>query len=168
MDAGNAPARELAGRAASAAENQAQRALKDNNTPRAVEIYKRLSGLFPDREEYLAKLEAIQKPVPQHLPVPDISGEWSGTTTGGSKQQWTIRGNGTAILRFHVLKLAGQYKGTWTCTSKQERTFEFRWEEGNSDEVTLSSDGQVLEGLHHVTTAGPFNGTYTIHLSRKQ
>lgn len=166
MDPSNQPARDLMARAASAYENQARLAIARNDTAQALEMYRRLFSLFPDRGDYMTQIEALQKPAPAPVPVPDILGVWSGTETAGSHQDWTIRADGTASVRWHALLERGRLTGTWKCTDARQRTFQFEWKGGNSDELTLSTDGSSLDGRHVVVNDGIFNGSRTIHLLR--
>jgi hypothetical protein len=138
-DPENAAALDLEKRAVAAYENEAEFALARKNEKRALEIYQRLFSLYPEKKLYLEKLVNLDT-----TKVPDITGMWYPTHVSG---QTYIGSDGQATYKGYLVFNVG---GKWTCTDPVKRIFTIVWNHGFTDTMTLSADGQKLEGLNNV------------------
>ena len=138
-DPENAAALDLEKRAVTAYENEAEFALARKNEKRALEIYQRLFSLYPEKKQYLDKLVNLDTEK-----VPDITGMWYPTHVSG---QTYIGSDGKVSYKGYLLFNVG---GRWTCTDPIKRIFTIVWNHGFTDTMTLSADGQKLEGLNNV------------------
>jgi uncharacterized caspase-like protein len=139
-DQENAVAFELEKRAVAAYENEAQLALARKNEKRYAEIYQRLFSLYPEKKQYLDKFVNLETKVP----VPDVTGMWYPTHVSG---QAYIGSDGKVTYKGYLLFNVG---GKLTCTDPAKRIFTIVWNHGFTDTMTLSADGQRLEGLNNV------------------
>lgn len=138
-DPENAMARDLEKRAIVAYENEAEYALMKKDEKRSTEIYQRLFSLYPDQKQYLDKIADLGQAA-----VPDISGIWYPTHVSG---QAYFGSDGKAIYKGFLIISVG---GIWTCRNPRKRIFSIAWNHGFTDVMTLSPDGQKLEGINNV------------------
>lgn len=138
-DPGNAAALDLEKRAVAAYENEAVFALARKNEPRAQAIYQRLFSLYPEKKKYLDEFVRIEKT--RSL---DISGNWYPGHVSG---QVAIHSDGRCVYKGFLIVSVG---GTWRCIDPGKRLFAITWNHGFTDTVTLSADGQKLEGVNNV------------------
>jgi hypothetical protein len=138
-DPENAAALDLEKRAIAAYENEAELALARKNEKRYAEIYQRLFSLYPEKKQYLDKFVNLET-----TKIPDIAGMWYPTHASG---QAYIGSDGKVTYKGYLVFNIG---GKWTCTDPVKRIFTIVWNHGFTDTMTLSADGQKLEGLNNV------------------
>jgi hypothetical protein len=136
-DPDNSAALDLEKRAIAAYENEAKFALSRKNEKRSLEIYQRLFSLYPEKKQYLdefVKLETTK--------LCDISGNWHPEHVSGKA---VIYSDGRCIYKgFLVISVGGK----WSCIDPHKRKFSIVWNHGYTDVMTLSADGQKLEGVN--------------------
>lgn len=135
-DPGNPAAKDLIVRASVAYENQAKLALAKEDRNSALNIYRKLFKLFPDRESYLKEIVILEKPA-----VPDIAGvwKWSVRSPFVPDRINTIKSDGTCTL--------GSLTGTWIYNKKDaENNIVFYWSDTWTHTMTLSKDGLTMTG----------------------
>jgi len=137
-DPENTAALDLEKRAVAAYENEAEFALAKKNETRALEIYQRLFSLYPEKKQYLDEFVKIEKT--RSL---DISGNWYPGHVSG---QVAIHSDGSCIYKGFLIVSVG---GKWSCTDPRKRLFSIVWNHGFTDMLTLSADGQKLEGVNN-------------------
>ena len=138
-DPENPAALDLEKRAVAAYENEAEFALSRKNEKRALEIYQRLFSLYPEKKQYLN--EFVKLETTKFL---DISGNWHPEHVSG---QVVIYSDGRCIYKgFLVVSIGGK----WSCTDPRKRIFSIVWNHGYTDVMTLSADGQKLEGVNDI------------------
>ncbi|HQN25596.1 MAG TPA: caspase family protein [Syntrophales bacterium] len=139
VDPEHSVALDLEKRATTAYENEAEFASMKNNEKRALEIYQRLFSLYPEKKQYLEKLASLDSAT-----VPDISGVWYPTHVSG---QAYFSSDGMAIYKgFLIITVSGK----WSCKDPRKRIFSIVWNHGFTDVMTLSPDGQKLEGINNI------------------
>lgn len=141
-DPGNAAALDLEKRAASAYENEAVFAAATKNENRALEIYQRLISLYPEKKQYLDEYVKLEEAKSASEKLLDISGLWHPGHAPGSV---FINSDGTCVYKGFLLITIG---GKWKCTDSRKRSFSIIWNHGFTDMMTLSADGQRLEGVN--------------------
>jgi hypothetical protein len=137
-DSENSAALALEKRAVAAYENEAELALARKNEKRALEIYQRLFSLYPEKKQYLDKFVNMET-----TKIPDITGMWYPTHVSG---QAYISSDGTCVYKGFLIVTIG---GKWSCTDPRKRIFSIVWNHGFTDVLTLSADGQRLEGVNN-------------------
>lgn len=139
VDPEHSVALDLEKRATTAYENEAEFASMKNNEKRALEIYQRLFSLYPEKKQYLEKLASLDSAT-----FPDISGVWYPTHVSG---QAYFSSDGMAIYKgFLIITVSGK----WSCKDPRKRIFSIVWNHGFTDVMTLSPDGQKLEGINNI------------------
>jgi uncharacterized caspase-like protein len=142
-DPGNSTALDLEKRAVSAYENEAEFALARKNEKRALEIYQRLFSLYPERKQYLAEFVKLETAKLEATKLLDITGNWRPVHVSG---QVYINSDGTCVYKGFLIVTIG---GKWSCTDPLKRIFSIVWNHGFTDVMTLSADGQKLEGVNN-------------------
>jgi tetratricopeptide (TPR) repeat protein len=138
-DPENTAALDLEKRAVAAYENEAEFALAKKNETRALEIYQRLFSLYPEKKQYLD--EFVKLETTKSL---DISGNWHPDHVSG---QVVIYSDGRCVYKGFLIVSIG---GKWSCTDPHKRLFSIVWNHGFTDVLTLSADGQKLEGVNNI------------------
>lgn len=134
-DPQSSSAKTIESQSALAYEKEAINAMSNNNIKRAIEIYTRLTALFPDNKKYAEELDKLKNPK-----IPDISGKWE---TSAMLGEINVNSNGTCVYNGFLIITVN---GTWKCTDAFTRKFEIHWEHGYTDYLVLSEDGNKLEG----------------------
>ena len=134
-NSGNSAAKDLITKAASAYENQAKLALSREDRNSALRIYRRLFKLFPERENYLKEIVALEKPA-----MPDITGTWN----------WSVR-SPFVPDRMNIIKSDGtcnlnNMTGRWVYKKDAENNFIFYWSNNWTHSMTLSKDELMMTG----------------------
>lgn len=137
-DPDNQLAKTIELQAASFYEKEAIESITKSNFTRAIEIYARLAILFPDNKIYQEELNKLKNPK-----VPDITGKWRTSVIDG---EINVYSNGNCVYSGFLFVTVS---GTWKCTNALLRKFEILWEHGFTDYLTLSEDGNKLEGKNN-------------------
>ncbi|MGV8057647.1 MAG: caspase family protein [Smithellaceae bacterium] len=142
-DPGNAAALDLEKRAIAAYENEAVFAAAMKNEKRALEIYQRLFSLYPEKKQYLDEFVKLETAKLETTKLLDISGSWHPEHAPGNV---FINSDGTCVYKGFLVVTIG---GKWKCTDPRKRIFSIVWNHGYTDVMTLSADGQRLEGVNN-------------------